>query len=64
MNNLEKAQQLLKSPITVETLLNLDNLCQQSHGAEADKIGDLWEAAMVQAEQEVIDEYHLQVLKG
>ncbi|MBY8232358.1 hypothetical protein [Vibrio fluvialis] len=64
MNNLEKAQRLLKSAVTVETLLELDSLCQQSHGDEADKIGDLWEAAMVQASQGVIDEYHMQALKG
>lgn len=62
MNNLEKAQALLNAPITADTLIELDKLCAASRAEEADRIGDLWEAALVQAEQEVIDDYHASVL--
>lgn len=62
MSNLEKAMTLLNGPVTVEVLNGLDALCASSRGEEAERIADLWEAALVQASQEVIDDYHATVL--
>ncbi|EGQ9150151.1 hypothetical protein VVYB158_15420 [Vibrio vulnificus CladeA-yb158] len=58
MSNLEKAMAILNSPVTVEALNELDALCASSRGDEAERIADLWEAALVQASQDVIDDYH------
>lgn len=62
MTNLEKAMAILEKPITIEALRELDVLCARSLGEEADRIGELWEAALVQASTDVIEEYLLAVL--
>ncbi|EGR0523045.1 hypothetical protein EFU53_001257 [Vibrio cholerae] len=62
MSNLEKAMAILNSPITVDSLNELDALCASSLGEEAERIADLWEAALVQASQDVIDDYHAAAL--
>lgn len=56
---LEKAQALVREPITAQTLIAIDELCGLAHGVEADRIGDMWETAMVKASQNVIEEYYL-----
>ncbi|MFL0917662.1 hypothetical protein ACJO10_12775 [Vibrio parahaemolyticus] len=62
MSNLEKAMAILNSPITVDSLNELDALCANSRSEEAERIADLWEAALVQASQEVIDDYRAAAL--
>ncbi|AMG01345.1 hypothetical protein [Vibrio harveyi] len=62
MTNLEQAMAILEKPITIEALQELDALCARSLGEEADRIGDLWEAALVQASADVAEEYQLAAL--
>ncbi|MCG6405267.1 hypothetical protein K6U20_11605 [Vibrio fluvialis] len=62
MSNLDKAMAILAKPITAGALQELDALCASSRGEEAERIADLWEAALVQADQDAVDEYHASIL--
>ncbi|WP_087022432.1 hypothetical protein [Thaumasiovibrio subtropicus] len=50
MELLKQAQILIKQPLTIESLRELDKLCEQAKGVEADRLGDIWEAAMVSSD--------------
>ncbi|MGR3221800.1 hypothetical protein ABMX95_01820 [Vibrio vulnificus] len=62
MSNLDKAMAILTKPITADALQELDAFCANSRSEEAERIADLWEAALVQASQDVIDDYHAAAL--
>ena len=56
MTLLEQASALLAKdgPFTLAQAKALDVLCEQARDAEADLMGDLWEAAMVKADDEAL----------
>lgn len=56
MTLLEQASALLAEdgPFTLAQAKALDALCEQARGAEADMLGDLWEAAMLSADEEAL----------
>ncbi|MHA2755906.1 MULTISPECIES: hypothetical protein [Aeromonas] len=56
MTLLEQASALLAQdgPFTLAQAKALDALCEQARGEEADLMGDLWEAAMVNADEEAL----------
>ncbi|MEW7865462.1 hypothetical protein [Aeromonas diversa] len=56
MTLLEQARALLAQdgPFTLAQAKALDALCEQSRDAEADLLGDLWEAAMVNADEDAL----------
>lgn len=53
---LEQASALLAEdgPFTLAQAKALDALCEQARGEEADMLGDLWEAAMLSADEEAL----------
>jgi hypothetical protein len=57
MKNLERAIELSKAPVTLDDFLEWDKLLTQSHGAEADEIGELYTTMMSNAEQGVHEQY-------
>ncbi|MFM4756451.1 hypothetical protein [Aeromonas caviae] len=56
MTLLEQASALLAEdgPFTLAQAKALDALCEQAWGEEADMLGDLWEAAMLSADEEAL----------
>lgn len=56
MNLLEQASALLAQdgPFTLAQAKALDALCEQARDEEADLMGDLWEAAMANADEEAL----------
>lgn len=56
MTLLEQASVLLAQdgPFTLAQAKALDALCEQARGEEADLMGDLWEAAMANADEEAL----------
>ncbi len=56
MTLLEQASALLAEdgPFTLTQAKALDALCEQARGEEADMLGDLWEAAMLSADEEAL----------
>ncbi|MDE8809485.1 MAG: hypothetical protein SFX46_09830 [Aeromonas hydrophila] len=56
MTLLEQASALLAKdgPFTLAQAKALDALCEQARGDEADMLGDLWEAAMLSADEEAL----------
>ncbi|HHQ4786555.1 hypothetical protein OB956_09160 [Aeromonas dhakensis] len=56
MTLLEQASALLAEdgPFTLAQAKVLDALCEQARGDEADMLGDLWEAAMLSADEEAL----------
>ncbi|MEL1219051.1 hypothetical protein TVA88_07990 [Aeromonas hydrophila] len=56
MTLLEQASALLAEdgPFTLAQAKALDALCEQARGEEADMLGDLWEAAMANADEEAL----------
>jgi hypothetical protein len=56
MTLLEQASALLAEdgPFTLVQAKALDALCEQARGEEADMLGDLWEAAMLSADEEAL----------
>ncbi|UTV30171.1 hypothetical protein [Photobacterium atrarenae] len=56
MERLKEAQALFKQPLTIEVLRQLDQLEKQARGEEADRIGELWEAVMADAEDELLNQ--------
>lgn len=56
MTLLEQASALLAEdgPFTLRQAKALDALCEQAQGKEADLLGDLWEAAMLSADEEAL----------
>ena len=56
MTLLEQAKQLLDKPVTLETLQTLESLSEKARGEEAEQIGDLIEAAVVAAPEEVYEQ--------
>ncbi len=56
MTLLEQASALLAEdgPFTLAQAKALDALCEQAEGEEADLLGDLWEAAMLSADEEAL----------
>ncbi|MBX9561582.1 hypothetical protein FKF73_02595 [Aeromonas hydrophila] len=56
MTLLEQASALLAEdgPLTLAQAKALDALCEQARGDEADMLGDLWEAAMLSADEEAL----------
>lgn len=56
MTLLEQANALLAQdgPFTLAQAKALDALCEQAQGEEADMLGDLWEAAMLSADEEAL----------
>ncbi|QLL83970.1 hypothetical protein [Aeromonas caviae] len=56
MTLLEQASVLLAEdgPFTLAQAKALDALCEQARGEEADMLGDLWEAAMLSADEEAL----------
>ncbi|CAJ1869868.1 hypothetical protein HLBENOHH_02845 [Aeromonas dhakensis] len=56
MTLLEQASALLAQdgPFTLAQAKALDALCEQARGEEADLMGDLWEAAMANADEEAL----------
>ncbi|MFQ2504716.1 hypothetical protein ACK320_12760 [Aeromonas caviae] len=56
MTLLEQASSLLAEdgPFTLAQAKALDALCEQARGEEADMLGDLWEAAMLSADEEAL----------
>lgn len=56
MTLLEQASALLAEdgPFTLARAKALDALCEQARGDEADMLGDLWEAAMLSADEEAL----------
>lgn len=56
MTLLEQASALLAQdgPFTLEQAKALDALCEQARDEEADLMGDLWEAAMANADEEAL----------
>lgn len=56
MTLLEQASALLAEdgPFTLAQAKALDALCEQARGEEADMLGDLWEAAMLSADEEAL----------
>ncbi|MBV7468965.1 hypothetical protein [Aeromonas sp. sif0611] len=56
MTLLEQASALLaeNGPFTLAQAKALDALCEQARGEEADMLGDLWEAAMLSADEEAL----------
>lgn len=56
MTLLDEAQALFKQPLNLETLRQLDALEMQARGEEADRIGELWEAVMAQADDALLNQ--------
>ncbi|MDO6497336.1 hypothetical protein [Photobacterium sanguinicancri] len=56
MKLLAKAQQLTQQPVTFDSLVELDTLCGQAKGIEAERIADLQETLLELASDDV---YHL-----
>jgi hypothetical protein len=56
MTLLEQASALLAQdgPFTLAQAKALDALCEQARDAEVDLMGDLWEAAMANADDEAL----------
>ncbi|USP63870.1 MULTISPECIES: hypothetical protein [Aeromonas] len=56
MTLLEQASALLAEdgPFTLAQAKALDALCEQARGDEADMLGELWEAAMLSADEEAL----------
>ncbi|MFB2712246.1 hypothetical protein ACE1BU_15440 [Aeromonas veronii] len=56
MTLLEQASALLAQdgPFTLAQAKALDALCEQARGEEADLMGDLWEAAMANADEDAL----------
>lgn len=56
MTLLEQASDLLAQdgPFTLAQAKALDALCEQARDEEADLMGDLWEAAMANADEEAL----------
>ncbi|ELM3618250.1 TPA: hypothetical protein ACSP0N_001508 [Aeromonas veronii] len=56
MTLLEQASALLAQdgPFTLAQAKALDALCEQARDEEADLMGDLWEAAMANADEEAL----------
>lgn len=56
MTLLEQASALLAEdgPFTLAQAKALDALCEQARGEEEDILGDLWEAAMLSADEEAL----------
>ncbi|UJQ38420.1 hypothetical protein L1871_08175 [Aeromonas caviae] len=56
MTLLDQASALLAEdgPFTLAQAKALDALCEQARGDEADMLGDLWEAAMLSADEEAL----------
>ncbi len=56
MTLLEQANALLAQdgPFTLAQAKALDALCEQARDEEADLMGDLWEAAMANADEEAL----------
>jgi hypothetical protein len=56
MTLLEQASALLAQdgPFTLAQAKALDALCEQARDVEADLMGDLWEAAMANADEEAL----------
>ncbi|PHS84675.1 hypothetical protein AAW02_09185 [Aeromonas dhakensis] len=56
MTLLDQASALLAEdgPFTLAQAKALDALCEQARGEEADMLGDLWEAAMLSADEEAL----------
>ena len=56
MTLLEQASALLAAdgPFTLAQAKALDALCEQARGDEADMLGELWEAAMLSADEEAL----------
>lgn len=53
---LEQAQALFKQPLTIDLLRQLDKLEKQARGEEADRIGELWEAVMAEADEVLLNQ--------
>lgn len=60
MKLLKQAQTLFSfdKPITLENMRKLDQLCDQAKGEEAERLGDLWEAAITSADEQTIIKAH------
>ncbi|ELR65857.1 hypothetical protein C942_00944 [Photobacterium marinum] len=56
MSLIEQAQMLFKHPLTIESLRQLDRLEKQARGEEADRIGELWEAVLADADEELLNQ--------
>lgn len=56
MTLLDQACELLAEggPFTLRQAKALDALCEQAQGKEADLLGDLWEAAMLSADEDAL----------
>jgi hypothetical protein len=46
MKLLEKALDILKKPITLDSMREWDKLCKQARGSEAQQIGELYETLL------------------
>lgn len=57
---LEQASMLLdeEGPFTLAKAMAFDALCEQASGEEAEMLGDLWETAMMKADEEALAYWH------
>ncbi|SHO59320.1 hypothetical protein [Vibrio quintilis] len=62
MTLLEQAQALLESPVTLETLNQLEALADKADGKEKEAIGDLIETAIIGAPVDVIEQYQASLI--
>ncbi|MCY1419993.1 hypothetical protein D9M71_355990 [compost metagenome] len=49
------AVQLLRGPVTVAAVKQFEQLEDQAQGAEAERIGDLWEAVYAAADDDALN---------
>ncbi|WP_428773134.1 hypothetical protein [Vibrio sp.] len=57
MKRLDKAVQLTQAPITLESFLEWERLHAEAQGEEAELIGDLYDAMLAAATDEVYEVY-------
>ncbi len=57
MKNLDRALELSKAPVTLDDFLEWDRLLLQSHGEEAEAIGELYTSMMSNAVDGAYDQY-------
>jgi hypothetical protein len=57
MKLLEKALDILKKPITLDSMREWDKLCKQARGSEAQQIGELYETLLDELSAEDFDLY-------
>ncbi|WP_407546541.1 hypothetical protein [Vibrio parahaemolyticus] len=63
MSDYDKALELLNSEITLDVMLQWENLCQNARGAEAEHIAELYTSFEAKMSDDVYEDYMAHLAK-